>query len=148
MKAPAPSPHASSATCPECGAAQVDGFSCWGLLGAIIAWELHDVHLASEHFKTVACYNLQHPAQFSEAALAGLAEGLIEQVDGELPSSQIRQRMQVRFAGSQRVLKPQGERQAVLRPWTMTIAEVYQGGQAAGAAERVRQWAASLRAEL
>ncbi|MCW5876960.1 MAG: hypothetical protein KIS85_08785 [Anaerolineales bacterium] len=142
-----PSPHVSTATCPECGGAQTDGFSCWGLLGAIIAWEMYDRELASEHFKTVAAYNLQHPAQFSEDALAGLREALAQQIDQGLPAAEIRKRMGASFEGSRRVLKPEAEQQPVLRGWRMTIADVYQGGQE-GAAQRVRDWAASIRAEL
>jgi hypothetical protein len=43
------------------------------------------------------------------------------------------------------VLKPEAERQPVLRQWTMTIADVYLPDQPQGAAERVRAWAAVIR---
>ncbi|MBX3047947.1 MAG: hypothetical protein KIT46_07035 [Anaerolineales bacterium] len=148
MKAPTPSPHANSANCPECGGPQADGFSCWGLLGAVIAWEMYDADLQAEHFKIVASYNLQHPAQFHADPLADLQAAYIEQIDLGLPASQIRKRMGGAFEGERRVLKDPAERQPVLRTWKMTIADVYAHGQAEGAAQRVRQWAASLRAEL
>jgi hypothetical protein len=46
--------------CPECGAPGVSGTICWEML-----------ELLAEHFLTVASYNLQHPTQFTEAALSG-----------------------------------------------------------------------------
>jgi hypothetical protein len=68
-------------TCPECGASPVDGLNCWEQLGMVISWEGQDPELAAEHFLTVASYNLQHPAQFTEEALAGLRASFIERVD-------------------------------------------------------------------
>ncbi len=57
-------------TCLECGAASVDGMNCWEQFGAVIAWEFQNPELFAEHFLTVSSYNLQHPAQFTEEALA------------------------------------------------------------------------------
>ncbi len=52
-----------------------------GDAGAIIAWGSQDPELLAEHFLTVALYNLQHPAQFTEAALVGLRAVFIERLD-------------------------------------------------------------------
>jgi hypothetical protein len=35
-------------TCPECGAAHVDGMNCWTQLGMLIAWEADDSELFAE----------------------------------------------------------------------------------------------------
>jgi hypothetical protein len=43
------------------------------------------------------------------------------------------------------VLKPESERQPVLRQWSMAIADVYLPEQPEGAADRVRAWAAVIR---
>ncbi|HEY0736847.1 MAG TPA: DUF5946 family protein [Herpetosiphonaceae bacterium] len=59
-------PTSHLATYPECGGSTVDGLTCWEQLGALIAWEYDDPELAAEHFLTVAAYNLQHPAQFTD----------------------------------------------------------------------------------
>ena len=67
--------------CPECGAPSVNGTTCWEVLGALLAWEYDDPELQAEHFLTVASYNLQHPAQFTETALAGLQAVFIERLD-------------------------------------------------------------------
>jgi len=50
--------------------------------------------------------------------------------------------------GNRRVLKPERERRPVLRRWRLTVADVYQAGDPAGAAQRVRDWAESILEEL
>jgi hypothetical protein len=134
--------------CAECGAPAVDGMTCWEQLGAILAWEAHDPELAAEHFLTVACYNLQHPAQFVDEVLAGLRSALVERLDSNLPVAEIRRRAGRANAGSRRVLRPVAERRPVLHQWGMSIADVYLPGQPAGAATRIRAWAAAIRREL
>ncbi len=62
-------------------------------MGAILAWEWQDPELAAVHFLTVASYNLQHPAQFTEPALAGLREQFIAHLDQGIPISEIRRRV-------------------------------------------------------
>ncbi|MDQ5853357.1 MAG: DUF5946 family protein [Chloroflexota bacterium] len=135
-------------TCPECGAPIVDGLSCWEQLGLLIAWEFQDPELQAEHFLTVSAYNLQHPAQFTDEALAGLRAMFVEHLDNGLAVPEIRRRVGKASAGNTRVLKDESERRPVLRSWSMTIADVYLPGRPEGAAARVRAWAASIRAEL
>ena len=137
----------SEAKCPECGGARVDGMTCWEQLGAIGAWEFQDPELYAEHFLTVASYNLQHPAQFTEEALADLRAGLIERLDNGTSAKELRRRMGRAYEGKRRVLIDKADRKEVLRTWSMTIAEVYIPGKPHGAVERVRQWAASIRKE-
>ena len=140
--------HPDQTRCRECGSPQIDGMTCWEQLGAILAWEAHDHELLAEHFLTVACYNLQHPAQFTDAALAGLRGAFIERLDDNLPVAEIRRRAGRANAGSRRVLRPEAERRPVLRRWGTTIADVYLPDQPEGAAARVRAWAAAIRREL
>jgi hypothetical protein len=135
-------------TCPECGAPLVEGMGCWEMLGAIIAWEYDDPELLSEHFLTVASYNLQHPAQFTDAALAGLRAAYIERLDNNLPIAEIRRRVGRVAQGAAPVLRPEAERRPRLRRWGMTIADVYIPDRPEGAAGRVRAWAAAIRREL
>jgi hypothetical protein len=135
-------------TCPECGAPRVDGLSCWEQLGAILAWEWQDPELAAQHFLTVASYNLQHPAQFTDVALAALRTAFLEHLEDGLPVAKIRRRMAHLAEGSTRVLRPEADRQPRLRHWRMTIADVYLAEQPAGAAERVKAWAASIGEQL
>ena len=134
--------------CPECDAPSVGGMTCWEMLGAIIAWEFLDPELLAEHFLTVASYNLQHPAQFTEAALVGLRAVFIERLDHGLAIAEIRRRVGAAAAGATRVCKPEAERHPVLRRWSMSIADVYLPDRPHGAAARVRAWAAAIRREL
>lgn len=138
----------TEATCPECGALTVDGMTCWEQLGGLLAWEAHDPELLAVHFLTVAAYNLQHPAQFTDEALAGFRVSFIDHLDHRLPVATIRRRTAAIYDGAKRVLKPGAERKPVVRQWRMTMADVYLPDQPDGAAERVRQWAAAIRSEL
>lgn len=121
---------------------------CWEQLGAIIAWEAQDPELVAVHFLTVASYNLQHPAQFTDAAIEGLRAAFIAHLDQGVSVATIRRQIARIADGPQRVLKREADRQPVLRAWPMTIAHVYLPDQPEGAAERVRRWAASIRAQL
>ena len=136
------------ARCLECGAASVRDMTCWEMLGAIIAWEADDRALFAEHFLTVASYNLQHPAQFTDAAVVGLRAVFVEYLDRGLGIAEIRRRVGQAAAGTTRVLRPEAERRIVLRQWRMTIADVYLPKQPEAAAERVRAWARAIRDEL
>lgn len=138
----------TTTTCPECGALLADGMSCQDMLGAIIAWEAQDAELLNEHFLTVAAYNLQHPAQFTEAAIDGLRVVFAERLDHNLGIAEIRRRIGGAAAGTARVLKPEEERQPMLRRWSRTVADVYDADHPQGAAGRVRLWAASIRLEM
>lgn len=138
----------TSATCAECGASAVGGLNCWDQLGAVLAWEWQDPELFALHFVTVASYNLQHPAQFTDAALAGLKKAYEDYLDGAVSVSQIRARVNAAVNGAVRVKKLPEERRPVLRRFEMTIADVYQSGHPEGAAERVRAWARAIRREM
>lgn len=141
-----PQPH--TGVCPECSAPAVDGMPCWGMLGAIIAWEAQDAALLAEHFLSVASYNLQHPAQFTGNAIVGLRAVFIDHLDHGVPVAEVRRRVGHLAGGSARVLKRESERLLVRRQWRMTIADVYLPDHPRGAAERVRAWAAATRKEL
>ncbi|MBA3823306.1 MAG: hypothetical protein H0X24_05270 [Ktedonobacterales bacterium] len=137
-----------TARCQECGAPSVDGMVCWEVLGNILAWEWNDPALQSMHFLTVASYNLQHPAQFTDEAIAGLRAAVADYLDHGLSAQAIRKQVGRIYEGRKRVLKPNAERTPVLRPWSQTINAVYQNNQPTRAAERVREWATSIRQEF
>ena len=134
--------------CPECGGKRVLGMTCWEQLGALLAWEWDDPELYAEHFLTVAAYNLQHPAQFTDEAVERLRAIFIRHVDEQVPASVLRQAVARDFAGSKRVLKERAESKTCGQRWRMTIADVYLPDRPQGAAERVPRWAGSIRYEL
>jgi len=125
----------------------VDGLNCWDQLGTIIAWESQDPELLAEHFLTVAAYNLQHPAQFMDDVLVGLRVAVVDYLEHGVTAQELRRRAAKVYEGSKRVLKREGERKPILHPWAMTIAAVYAPGPI-GAAQRVRAWGKSIRAEM
>src|SRR4051812_38498505 len=105
------------AECPECGAPNVNGLDCWGMLGGVLSWEADDPALAAEHFLTVASFNLQHPAQFTDQALAWLRSGFVEHLERGTATVELRRRASRQFEDSTRVLRPKAERRPVLRRW-------------------------------
>jgi hypothetical protein len=139
--------QADAERCPECGARRVEGMGCWEQLGMVIAWE-HDAELLAEHFVTVATWNLQHRAQFTDAAIEGLRAAFIDRLDRGVPVSELRARIGRASAGSTRVLRPQAERRPGARDGSRTIADVCLRDQPAGAGASVREWAAAVRREM
>ncbi len=135
-------------TCPECGAIIEDGVTCWDKLCHLLAWEVDDPALAAIHFVTVSSYNVQHPANFNAAGHAALRAALIAYLDEGASPHELRRFMSAQFEGSSRVLRPIAERKTVLRSCALTIEYAYDGGNPAGAATRVREWAAAIRREL
>lgn len=135
--------------CPECGAPLVDELTCWEQLGAVLAWEWQDPELLAVHFLTVASYNLQHPAQFTDEAIDGLRTVFIAHLDEEISIRKVRRRISQGAEGKQRVLKKDADRQPPVKcSWPMTIANVYIPDQPQGAADRVKAWAAAIRGQI
>lgn len=134
-------------SCPECGASKVLGMSCYEQLGAILAWEWSDPALSAVHFLTLASYNLQHPAQFTEEALDGLRAAFIDYLDHDVPANILRKRV-ARSLGGKKVLKDKAAQKEVPRSWRITIADVYVPDRPEDAARRVRQWARYIRSEI
>ena len=121
---------------------------CFEQLAWTIGWESEDPALAALHFYTVASFNLQHPAQFTDEALAGLRSLYLEAVDAGWTNEQVRRRAVERGAGQRQVLRPAADRRPALKRWSRTIDDVYLPDQPEGAAERVRDWVAAIRREL
>jgi hypothetical protein len=134
-------------SCPECGAVE-DGMSCRDRLGLIVAWEAQDRELGAEHFLSVASFNLQHPSAFTDAAREKLRALFIAHLDEGMPIAEVRRQMSAFADGSVRVARDSAFRNVERRTWPMTIANVAIADQPQGAAERVRAWARSVRAEL
>lgn len=139
------------AFCLECGGRLADGLSCRAQLDDILAMESLDPALQALHFYSVSAYNMQHPSSFVPEAYGILKDMFIEAVDKEWGPPETRGEMRRRMAdfdGSRKVVKPDGEREIVLRAWPMTIADARVPGDPRGTAERVKAWAASVRKEL
>lgn len=134
--------------CPECGAPAVAGLGCWEQLGVLLAWEHDDPALQREHFLTVASYNIQHPARFTDEAIAGLRQALLDHLDRGVTIAEIRRRASAATDGRTRVHREEPPLALVRREWSMTIADVCLPDEREGAAERVRAWARAIGREL
>jgi hypothetical protein len=91
-------------TCPECGAC-VDKQSCAEALYKILAMEPGSPCLTADHFKTVACYIIQHPATYTHEAVEGLVTALRDNLNGVLSVDEIRKLHGLMRAGKVRVKK-------------------------------------------
>ena len=134
---------AARSACPECGGRSVGGLGCQEMFGTLLAWEWQDPELLAQHFLTVSSFQLQHPAPFTDEAIRGLQLALAGVVRGELTVEQVRWQTHAAYDGAARVHRPVSDVQRRLRTWPITIADVYEGGQA-GAASRVKAWAQSI----
>jgi hypothetical protein len=129
--------------CPECGATQAP-LTCRQRLELLLAWEGDDDALRARHFLTVASFNLQHPAAFTDDARAGLEQALEGYLDGRLTIADIRRRA----SHATRVHRPGDEVRPQRRYWPMTIDAVAAPEQPTGAAARVLAWAESIRSSI
>jgi hypothetical protein len=118
------------------------------MLCELIGRESIDERLRQKHFLMVAAYNLQHPAQFTVAAIQGLQTAFAEYLDGAISIAEIRRRTARAYDGPTPVRKQEGQRTVVRRDWSMTIANVYVPNDLERAAERVQSWAEEVRHEI
>jgi hypothetical protein len=125
-----------------------EGVTCQEQLAEVLGWESIDRELFQLHFYTVACFNLQHPAQFTDEAVQQLRSTFVAAIDGTTPLETLRRDMGARFEGKRPVLKDTADRHPVLREWEMTMADVHHHGRPEGASYRVRRWATSIRSRL
>lgn len=134
--------------CHECGAAERDGRTCRQQWDELLALEFSDARAGSVHFLTVACYQLQHPQAFPlhPEARRWLEDALGGVVLQGRPISTVRDAMQRRYDGSRSVVGPPSA-SAVPQRWSRTVADVG-APDAERHAERVREWAATVYADL
>ncbi len=128
-----------------------DGKTCGGLLMDLLAMESESVELQALHYYNVATYNIQHPAAFDPEAYAIMRDAFVEAVDGGWDARDARRELKRRLApfdGPRKVLRPEGERVAVARAWSMTIGDVVRPGDPSATSAKVKEWAKSVRMEL
>ena len=140
-------------TCPECGAPIPKTGSCRDNFHALLLLEsqVPGAPGAAPHFHAVASHALQHPDSmgFTAEALAGLRAALSDYLAGRVNLDGVRRRARQGAERSKRVTRRAGDEVARWRvqSWPMTVADVCAGG-AAGYAERVEQWARTIRDAL
>jgi hypothetical protein len=132
------------AVCLQCGA-----IGCKDKYGEMLALEFEQPTIfGAVHHITVNCYNLQHPAEFSDEALAWMKEALHDIVEHDLPGPALLKRARSTFGGDYRVRRNDTRARAPARTrWSMTVADVRTDSPEIYV-ENVRTWAASILEDL
>jgi hypothetical protein len=150
-----PFPMAVSTACPECGAPPVNGRSCRELYEELLELETSDpTGAGSVHNLSVLCYVLQHPRDYSNAALNWGVSSLRECLDTGNSRKEPRPQPNRLFnTWPLRALfrrKPKtmsANRPALPTRWRMTIDQVYKPDPQNHPA-RVQQWARAILADI
>lgn len=138
-----------SGTCMECGAREIDGYSCYELFGFPLVWEHHDPKLYALHFWLVSCYMIQHPSNFTEDGYRYLVQLFKEAYDHDWDPAYILKRNRELVANVDKLTNPipNKDRIRTYKSWSMTIEDVYLGGEAR-AISLLLEWKDRIRTEL
>ena len=134
--------------CPECGAAWKGGKTCQDDFHQMLYWESEDQTLWEVHHLMVLCYHLQHPSRYSPAGLDWAKETLVEFVEQDVSTDEVRRRNRTNLDSGSRKWKIKGTPEshgsyAYPVRWTLTVADVTAGARS-DYCENVRAWAKSL----
>ncbi|AOT69478.1 DUF5946 family protein [Geosporobacter ferrireducens] len=138
-----------SGRCLECGSKETDGFSCYELFGFPLVWEHNDPHLYELHFWLVSCYMIQHPSNYTKEGYKHLVKLFIDAYDNKWDTPYIlkKNREIVKSVGKITNPIPSKERKRKLRLWSMTIEDIYLGGEK-NAIVNINKWKEQMRNEL
>ena len=138
--------------CPECGAVWQNGKSCEDDFHQMLYWESEDPALWEVHHLMVLCYHLQHPNLYSPEGLAWAKDTLVEFVEHDVTTGEIRRRNRTGLDSGKRKWKVKGtpsSHGSYAQPiiWTMTASDVTAGSKS-DYCDNVRSWARSALASL
>jgi hypothetical protein len=138
-----------SGRCIECGAREIDGYSCYELLGFPLVWEHNDPKLYALHFWLVSCYMIQHPSNYTEEGYTHLVNLFIDSYDNNWDTPYILKKNPESVKSVVKITNPipSIERQRELRFWSMTIEDIYLGGEKK-AIQNINKWKEQIRNEL
>lgn len=135
--------------CMECGALELDQYSCYEQFGFPLAWEHQDPELYALHFWLVSCYMIQHPSNYTDAGYDQLVDLFRDAYDNDWDAATIlrENRERIQTVGKITNPLPSEERCRSLRSWTRTINDIYIGGEAM-AIDNIKKWRDAIRREL
>ena len=128
--------------------------SCIEARDALLYLELeHPSAFVAAHHLMIAAFSLQHPEGATIEALAMWRRLIADVLDGSASTPELLRRAGRAFAGSVRVIEPGAQPPAWWpRQWPTTVQDVVPGeGEMLSSqsyVDRVRAWAASIRATL
>ncbi|GIO66536.1 DUF5946 family protein [Paenibacillus sp. FSL M7-1455] len=135
--------------CMECGAAETDGLSCFEMFHYPLAWEHRDPEMYALHFWLVSCYMIQHPSNYTEEGYKLLAELFTDAYDHRWSTERIleKNRELVSKAGKITNPLPSRQRKRTSRSWSMTIEDLYRGGEE-NAIRGILKWRDAVRKDI
>lgn len=138
-----------SGRCIECGAKETDGLSCYELFGFPLVWEHNDPKLYDLHFWLVSCYMIQHPSNYTVEGYKHMIDLFIDAYDNNWDIVYIlkKNREIVKNIGKITNPMPNMERKRDLKSWSMTIEDIYLGGEK-NAIENIIKWKEQIIKEL
>ncbi|MGN8646265.1 DUF5946 family protein [Gracilibacillus sp. HCP3S3_G5_1] len=138
-----------SGRCMECGANETDGFSCYELFCFPLTWEHNNPNLYALHFWLVSCYMIQHPSNYTVEGYQHLINLFTDAYDNNWDNAYILKKNRERVTDISKITNPlpNKERKRTLRLWSMTIEDIYLGGET-NAVENIIKWKEKIRDEL
>jgi Family of unknown function (DUF5946) len=138
-----------SGKCMECGAKETDGFSCYELFGFPLVWEHNDPELYALHFWLVSCYMIQHPSTYTVEGYNHLVNLFTDAYDNKWDTAYILKKNREAVTNIDKITNPlpTKERKRQLKSWSMTIEDIYLGGEE-HAIENILKWKEQIRNEL
>ncbi|MGF9964489.1 DUF5946 family protein [Bacillus rhizoplanae] len=135
--------------CVECGAKEIDGYSCYEQFGFPLVWEHNDPALYALHFWLVSCYMIQHPSNYTEEGYRYLITLFTEAYDKEWEVAYILKRNRELVSNIDKITNPvpNKDRQRTFKFWSMTINDIYLGKEK-NAIENINKWKDRIRIEL
>ncbi|MCP3033140.1 DUF5946 family protein [Halobacillus sp. A1] len=135
--------------CIECGANQVEGYSCYEMFQFPLVWEHNDPKLYALHFWLVSCYMIQHPSNYTKDGYKQLVNLFIEAYDGEWGTKYIliKNREYVKNVGKITNPTPNEDRIRIYRKWSMTVEDIFKCGEV-NAINSINKWKEQIRIDL
>ena len=135
--------------CMECGASEIDGLSCYEMFQFPLVWEHNDPKLYDLHFWLVSCYMIQHPSNYTKEGYHFMINLFIGAYDNQWETGYIlrKNRELVSNVGKITNPLPSHKRKRVCRRWSMTIENIYRGGEK-HAITNINMWKETIRKDL
>jgi hypothetical protein len=135
--------------CVECGAKEINGFSCHEQFTFPLVWEHNDPALYALHFWLVSCYMIQHPSNFTEEGHRYLVILFTEAYDNNWETAYILKRNRELVSKIDKITNriPNKDRKRTFKFWPITINDIYSGGEK-HAIKNINRWKYQMRVQL
>jgi hypothetical protein len=138
-----------SGKCIECGASEIDGYSCYEMFQFPLVWEHNDPKLYDLHFWLVSCYMIQHPSNYTKDGYNIMINLFIKAYDNKWDTDYILRKNKELVSNVGKITNPlpSHKRKRIFRRWSMTIENIYSGGEN-NAINNINLWKEIIRKDL